>query len=80
MKRLKRIYGNFWWAIGKEQDGWEFDLATPHISIMRNCLDFSNDWHMTIHFIFFGFVIGWETMKKGIMRPQDTAIYASLRR
>ena len=69
MKRLKRIYGNFFWAIGKTvlrdgETGWEFDLATPHIEIQKYCLDESNDYHMTIHLIFFGFVIGWETNKE----------------
>lgn len=80
MRRLKRIYFNFWWAIGKEEDGWEFVLATPHIEIQKNCLWESDDYHMTINLIFFGFVIGWERMKKGKKRPQDTALYAALRR
>jgi len=64
MKR-KKVYFNACWAIEKDEAGWDFLIATPHIEIQRIPLDNSNDWHITINLLLFMMVIGWETKNRG---------------
>jgi len=72
--KIIRSYINFWWFIGKEENGWDWQLATPHIDIQRIPLDKSIDWHITINLIFFGCVIGWETNQGRSMEKKHKEI------
>jgi len=63
--RIIRSYINFWWFIEKDEYGWDWSLATPHIEICRRPWEKSVDWDVSINLIFFGCVIGWETRREG---------------